>query len=131
MFGSLTSSALLLVARAFLAAVFLHDGVVKISEPIRAVAFMTAFGVPAWMLWPAILVEVGGALFVATGLLTRIGCAALAAFCVVTAVVFHARWTESGQLIQFEKNLAIAGGLIALYVVGAGQFAVDRLIRRR
>jgi putative oxidoreductase len=45
----------------------------------------------------------------------------------VTALVFHTAWSGEGgqgQFINFMKNLALAGGLLLLFVNGPGKYVV-------
>ena len=51
----------------------------------------------------------------------------LAAFCVATAVVFHTKFGDRNQLLHFEKDLALAGGFLILFVHGGGAWALERL----
>jgi len=46
-------------------------------------------------------------------------------FCVVTAAVFHA---SGDQLIDFLKNLAMAGGLLQIVAFGAGAWSLDAVL---
>ena len=69
------------------------------------------------------------------GFQTRLASWGLALFSVVSAVIFHAYWSAQGadiaaQQINFNKNLAIAGGLLALSVAGAGAWSLDSSMRR-
>jgi putative oxidoreductase len=57
----------------------------------------------------------------------RFTCLALAGFCVVTALLFHANFADKAQMFHFLKNAAIAGGLLALYVSGPGRLSFDGL----
>ena len=55
---------------------------------------------------------------------------ALAAFCVLTSVLFHAFWAapeagRMGEQIEFLKDFALAGGLLVLAAFGAGALSVD------
>jgi putative oxidoreductase len=50
---------------------------------------------------------------------------ALAGFCVVTVLLFHANFTDRAQMVHFLKNVALAGGLLALYVSGPGRMSFD------
>jgi putative oxidoreductase len=50
---------------------------------------------------------------------------ALAAFCIASALIFHRNFGDQMQMIMFMKNFAMAGGLLMLYVHGAGGFSVD------
>jgi putative oxidoreductase len=109
-----------------LAALFILEGWSKISGYQAAGAYMDRYGVPGALLPAVIALELGGGLAIAVGWQTRIAAAALAAFCVAAAVLFHSQLFDRGQLIQFEKDLAIAGGLLVLAVAGAGRWSVDR-----
>lgn len=71
-----------------------------------------------------------GGVSVLAGWKTRWGVTALLAFLAPVTVVFHGFWAYSGaeaqlQMIQFLKNLAIAGGLLALGAAGPGPISVD------
>jgi putative oxidoreductase len=81
---------------------------------------------PEQLLAAAVVVELGCGLAIALGLFTRMAAILLAGFCLVTAVVFHTKFSEINQLLHFEKNLAIAGGLLALAVAGPGRLAFSR-----
>jgi len=51
----------------------------------------------------------------------------LAGFCAFTAVVFHHKFGVRNELLHFEKDLAIAGGLLVLFAHGAGRWALDAM----
>lgn len=103
-----------LAGRLLIAAIFVHEGIGKIINYAGAAAYARAFGVPDTLLPLAIALELGGGILIAIGLRTRPVALALAAFCVFTAIVFHANFADRNQLLHFEKNLAIAGGLLLL-----------------
>ncbi|MGH7186936.1 MAG: DoxX family protein, partial [Pseudomonadota bacterium] len=78
-----------------------------------------------------ILIELGGGLLLAIGCKTRWAALAIILFLIPATLVFHAFWgLEAGemntQLIQFQKNLAIMGGLLYVLVSGPGRISVDR-----
>jgi hypothetical protein len=54
----------------------------------------------------------------AIGWQTRWAALALAGFSVAAAFLFHANIADRGQLIHLEKDLAIAGGLLAIFASG-------------
>ena len=120
-----------LLGRFLLAAIFLHEAFLKITGYAATVAYMQAFGVPSELLPLAIAFELGCGLLIAVGYQTRTAALLLAAFCVATAVLFHARLGDRNQLLHFEKDLAIAGGFLVLFARGAGAWAIDALARRR
>ena len=121
--------ALLLLGRLLLAAIFLHEAIAKLSNYAGAVAYARAFGMPEMLLPPAIAVELGCGLLLVAGSWTRPAALMLAGFCLTTAFVFHLDWSQRNQLLHFEKNLAIAGGLLVLAVFGPGGWVATALLR--
>jgi len=113
--------------RLLLAAIFLHEAWSKLTGYPAALAYMQAFGVPGLLLPFAIAVELGCGVLIVGGYHTRIAALLLAAFCLATAVLFHDRLSDRNQLLHFEKDIAIAGGLLVLFAHGAGAWALDAL----
>ncbi|MFO1088433.1 MAG: DoxX family protein [Hyphomicrobiales bacterium] len=124
-------NALLLLARLGLAFLFVVEGWEKIGSYAGVVDYMQQYGVPGFLLPGAIAIELGGGLLVVLGLFTRWASIVLAAFCVLTAVLFHGNISDGDAFIQFGKDVSIAGGFLALAVAGAGAWSVDALMRRR
>jgi putative oxidoreductase len=116
-----------LAGRLLLAAIFLHEAWSKLTGYTGALAYMQAFGVPGQLLPLAIAVELGCGALIVCGYHTRAAALVLAVFCVATAVLFHAKLGDRNQLLHFEKDLAIAGGLLVLAAHGAGAWALDAL----
>lgn len=122
---------LLLLARLLLAWIFIHEGFVLAANLDGTFAAMARRGVPASLAAATILLQVGAGLAVASGWQTRAAALSLGLFCIATAGLFHANFAVRNELLHFEKDLAIAGGLCALSAIGAGRFSVDGLIRTR
>lgn len=101
-----------LVGRLSIATLFVHEGYAKLANYTGAVRYAESFGVPGWLLPGAIVIEVGCGLMLIAGIYARLVAMVLAAFCLMTALLFHAKFSEVNQLLHFEKNLAIAGGLL-------------------
>jgi putative oxidoreductase len=120
----------LLLGRCLLAILFLHEAWIKIMAYDGAVRYAEAYGVPGLLLPAAIALELGGGLLIVGGLATRIVAFLLAGFCMVTAVIFHTKFSDAGQMLHFEKDLAIAGGFLVLCVSGAGAWSLDAWRRR-
>jgi putative oxidoreductase len=123
--GPLAASGLA-VGRVLLAALFVLEGWSKIKGYQAAADYMDGYGVPSVLLPAVIALELGGGLMLALGWRTRIAAVALAGFCIAAAVLFHSQLLDRGHLLHFEKDLAIAGGLLVLAVAGAGRWSVDR-----
>ena len=116
--------------RLMLAALFLHEAWSKLTAYAAAGAYMRVFGVPEQLLPFAIALELGCGLLILIGYQTRAAALLLAAFCIATALLFHTKLGDRNQLLHFEKDFAIAGGLLLLFAHGAGRWAVDALAAR-
>jgi putative oxidoreductase len=114
----------LLAGRLLLATIFVHEGVAKLGNYAGSAAYARAFGVPDGLLPIAIAVELGCGLLIVVGVFARPAAFLLAGFCLVTAVLFHTKFAEMNQLLHFQKNLAMAGGLLALVVAGPGRYSL-------
>jgi putative oxidoreductase len=119
------------VARVFLGHIFLLAGLSKIGAYAGTQGYMEAMGVPGFLLPLVILLEIGGGLAVIAGFQTRLIAYALAAFSVISAVIFHSNFGDQTQMIMFMKNFAIAGGFLLLAGYGAGACSVDSLLANR
>jgi len=113
--------------RLLLSALFLHEAYAKLTAWSAAVTYSEAFGVPGALLPLAIAVELGGGALILVGYYTRAAALVLAGFCVATAVLFHTKFGVRNELLHFEKDLAIAGGLMVVFAHGAGRWALDAL----
>ena len=115
---------LTLLGRVLLSAIFILAGWQKITGYDATLQYMQAFGVPGVLLPLVILAELGGGLAILFGVLSRWAALALAGFCIVAALVFHANFDDAVQQVLFLKNLAIAGGLLMLAANGPGPYAL-------
>jgi putative oxidoreductase len=119
------TAAAALVGRLLLAALFIVEGVSKMRDYGEAVEYMEAYSVPTLLLPLVILLEVGAGALLAIGWQARLSALALAVFCVLTALLFHFDFDNRGQVLHFEKNFAIAGGLLAFFAFGPGRWSLD------
>ena len=124
------SAAVVLLSRICLAGIFIHEAFFKLKHFAAAGGYMRAFGIDPAFATPAIVVELGCGIAIASGVFARTGAWVLAGFCLMTAVVFHARFGDLNQFQHFQKNIAIAGGMLVLAVHGPGTWTLDRLIRK-
>jgi putative oxidoreductase len=108
--------------RGLIALLFVLAGVAKIIGPKPFLAHMAEKRVPGVLLPLVIALEVGGGALVLIGWEGQYAALALAGFCIATALVFHLNFSDHAERSLFFKDLAIAGGLLALasYYAKAG-----------
>jgi putative oxidoreductase len=123
---------LLLIGRVLVACVFLMT--VWVGSP--NVGYLTSinFMNPGIMSPLALAVEWIIVISLILGIGTRYGALLGLAFVIVATVTAHRYWgyPQAAQLVQYiflTKNLAIAGGLIVLFVTGGGRLSVDEKLR--
>jgi len=120
----------LLASRLLLAWIFIHEGAFLAMNFDAASAGMAKMGVPAAALVPTIALQLVAGLAIAIGWHARPGAAALGLFCVATAILFHTNCASRNELLHFEKDLAIAGGMFVLMLRGAGGLSIDAFAGR-
>ena len=111
--------------RLFLAIMFFMSGITKISQYAGTQGYMEAMGVPGFLLPLVILTEAVGGLAIILGWKTKYAAIALAGFSVLSAIFFHADFSNQAEMTNFMKNIAIAGGFLTLFVHGPGAFSLD------
>jgi putative oxidoreductase len=117
--------------RFFLAIMFFMSGLTKISQYAVTQGYMEAMGVPGFLLPLVILTEAIGGLAIILGWKTTYAAIALAGFSIVSALLFHADFSNQAEMTNFMKNIAIAGGFLTLFVHGPGAFALDNRANKR
>lgn len=125
---------LILAARLLLAALFLIFGWRKLRDYSGTVNQLVQLRAPMPVLAAAVAIfmEVPVALAVAVGAFAHIAAVLLALYTLGTALIAHRYWTLAGteevdSMDSFYKNLSIIGGLLLLYITGAGKYSIDRL----
>jgi putative oxidoreductase len=124
----------LLVGRVLLALIFIGSGFSKITGFADTAASMAGKGIPMVevSLIIAILIELGGGLLLALGYKARWAALAIVLFLIPATLIFHDFWAVDPeqvkmQLIQFQKNLAIMGGMLYVVFNGPGRMSLDRV----
>ncbi|CAG2142849.1 Inner membrane protein YphA [Cupriavidus yeoncheonensis] len=115
------------VGRILIAAIFLISGLGKLMAPGATMAYIASLGLPAPLLGflGALVLELAGAVLLVIGYRTRIVALLLAAYAVVTALIFHHALADQNQMFHFLKNFAMAGGLLQVAAFGSGAFGLD------
>lgn len=120
-----------LLARIGLSAIFLLTGFSKIEFFDATAQYMSSVGLPEFLLPFVIAFEIVGGLFFLLGFLTQLTAVAFAGFSLVSALLFHFQLDDQIQFLMFYKNIAMAGGFLALASVGAGKISLDQLVLKR
>ena len=120
------------LARVLLALMFVLAGLSKFGNIQGTAGYIASAGLPM----PAVLavltaaLEVVGGLMIALGFHARIAALALALFTLVASVLFHNFWAvpaaqQMVQQLMFMKNIAVVGGLLFVFAMGAGPASLD------
>ena len=117
--------------RFFLAIMFFMSGLTKISQYAGTQGYMEAMGVSGFLLPLVILTEAFGGLAIILGWKTKYVGLALAGFTVLSAILFHADFSNQAEMTNFMKNIAIAGGFLTLFVHGAGAYSLDNRANKK
>ena len=114
------------LGRLLISALFLLSAYNKILSIDGTMSWMEGFGVPGFLLYPTIALEIILPLFVIIGYQARISAGLLAIFCIATAFLFHYDFVDQIQTILFLKNLGLAGGFLFIVANGTKDWSVDR-----
>lgn len=123
----MNNQTLLLIARILLAAIFILAGLNKFGNIAGTAGYIGSVGLPMGTLlaWGTAIFEVIAGIAILIGFQTKLVSWAFAAFCIVSGIIFHNNFGDQTQFILFMKNLAMAGGFLALSVAGAGSLSID------
>ena len=128
-----TQDTLALIGRILVAYLFIPAGIGKLMGFGGTVGYISSVGLPLPEVGAviAIVVELGLGIALLLGFKTRWTAIVMAIFTVATALFFHKYWSapeamKMMQQINFNKNIAIAGGLLALAAFGPGRFSIDK-----
>lgn len=136
----MSNDVILLIGRILLAIIFIMAGIGKFADIAGTAGYISSVGLPAGTIlaWLAAIFETVAGIAILVGFQTRIVAWLLIVFCLLTGFMFHlgpinipdfpeganAMLSMFNQ-IMLMKNLAIAGGFMALVVSGPGALSVD------
>ena len=125
-------NALLFVARLLLAALFVPSGLQALSDIASTSSYFAGLGLPLPTLaaWGTGLFEVIAGSLILIGFQTPIVALLLAAFCIAAGFIGHYHQGDDPTLSflhqqMLMKDIAIAGGFLALAMAGAGAWSID------
>jgi putative oxidoreductase len=132
------TNAALLAARLLLAFLFLASGIPALRDMAGTASYLASLGLPLPSLtaWAVCLFEIIAGALLVLGLGTRAAALLLAAFSLAAGFIGHYGQGGEDPTLAFMhaqalmKDIAVAGGLLALAVAGAGGWSIDAWLRR-
>jgi putative oxidoreductase len=128
---------LLVVGRVMIGWIFIRYGWEQMMDIQRfADVSLVRRGVPGFMAYIAAPVDLFGGIALVLGLGTRYVAPVMLIFTIVATLISHRYWTFPAEQMRnqeahFWRNVTLMGGLIVLFVHGAGRFALDRMLARK
>ena len=113
-----------LVGRILISALFLISAYNKIFSIDGSMSWMEGFGIPGFLLYPVIVLEIILPLCIIIGYKARVAASLLAIFCLTTAFIFHLDFVDPMQKISFLKNIGLAGGFLFIVANGTKDWAI-------
>src|SRR5215475_8072329 len=128
---------LLVVGRVFLGWLFLVSGHGKFGSISGTGAYFASLGMPSPELcaWFAAIAEVVLGAAWMLGIATRYAALASFLWVLVATAIAHRYWTypaaqQPAEQIHFLKNIAIMGGTLYAFVIGAGRYSLDAVFAK-
>ena len=127
---------LLLIARLLIGWIFVQSGWGKLMNIAGFVATMPRRGLPDWLGYIAPPVEFIGGVLIIAGLATRYTALVMLLFVIIASFSSHRYWAVepaqvANQSSHFWKNVTIKGGLVLLFITGAGRIALDWVLAKK
>ena len=115
-----------LIGRILISALFLISAFNKVINLDGSMSGMESFGIPGFLIYPAIALEFILPIFIIIGYKARLSASLLSIFCISTAFMFHFDFSDQAQFISFLKNIALAGGFLFIVANGTREWSVDK-----
>lgn len=117
------------VGRLLIAYIYITSGLAKVLDWSGNVHYMSTRHLPLIpvLLAIAAVIEIGGSICLITGYQARWAALIMFGYTIVLTLLFHNYWANPAggmQETHFRKNIAIAGGLLALAYGGPGRWAI-------
>ena len=120
-----------LIGRILLSALFLIEGIGKISMQEDVMVYMENYGIPGILFIPAVILEILFPLLLIVGYKTKLAAFVMALFTFTVAIIFHTDFSKGMEMVFFLKDLAIAGGLLMIFVYGANKISLDYFLKSK
>jgi putative oxidoreductase len=127
------NSYLPVLARLLMCSLFIWDGVLQLRNPAGTADYFASLDVPVSNIavWVSIPVHLLGGLAILVGYKTRWAAALLVLLCLGTAFGVHLPAGDMDNMMNFYKNLVMAGGFLYVINFGAGTISFDEGVAAR
>jgi putative oxidoreductase len=121
------SAPLAAFGRVLIAVIFLLSGLGKLGDPGGTIVHIAAHGlpVPPAAYAVALAVELPVSLALILGWQTRAMAVVMAVYSLAAALGFHTDFADQNQMINFLKNISMAGGMLQVAAFGGGAWSLD------
>ena len=119
-----------LLGRLLISLLFLISAYNKFFSVDGTMSWMEGYGVPGFLIYPVIVLEIILPLFIIIGYYSRISAGLLAIFCLTTAFIFHFNFLDQMQTISFLKNIGLAGGFLLIVANGTREWSLENNKKR-
>lgn len=115
------------LGRLLMSSLFIWAGIGKLMNPSGTAQYFAHVNIPIpdVMVWIVIIIELIGGLAILVGFKARWVAAVLAIFCLITGFGVHLPAGDYPNMVNFYKNLVMAGGFLYVVAYGAGAISVD------
>jgi putative oxidoreductase len=119
------------LGRILLSSLFIWAGWGKLMNPSGTAQYFANYHLPApdVLVWIVIIIELIGGLLILIGFQARWVALVLAIFCLITGFAIHLPAGDLPNMINFYKNLTMAGGFLYVVAYGAGPVSVDHQMK--
>jgi putative oxidoreductase len=120
-----------MLARLLMCSLFIWDGVLQLRDPAGTMQYFTSLHIPAPQIavWVSIAIHLLGGLAILVGFMIRWAAAVLFVLCLGTAFGVHLPAGDMENMMNFYKNLVMAGGFVYVIAFGAGAISFDQQTR--
>lgn len=130
------SDFLLLAGRVILGWIFVMYGWQKIFDIPTYAATFPRRGLSSWMAYVAVPAELFVGLALLLGFATRYAVLIMLFYMIVASFSSHNYWSvpeaqRVNQMAHFWKNVSMMGGMVLLFITGAGRFSLDAKLAKR
>jgi putative oxidoreductase len=116
------------IARLLMSSLFIWDGILQLRNPGATAQYFAGVHIPFAdvSVWISVAIHILGGLAVLVGFKIRWAAALLALLCLGTAFGVHLPAGDQANMVNFYKNLVMAGGFLYVIAFGAGAVSLDK-----